>query len=269
MKARRFWRHRPTVPRSVIFALLFAGCYGPKLGTPGFFCHASDNPACPVDQVCLEGRCVNKSEAAHFDLSGVTDGPPGGQDQGGGGPTDLARTDSSKPADLSMPKDSGNVGGCGLKINELQTAGSAGLTDEFVEIYNSCATSIPVSGYQLVYHSASGTSNVVFVTFGSVNIAANGFFVCGGPGFSGTADVKYTGSSMASAGGGVAIFDGSGATLDSVGYGTATNSFVKGSAAIAPASAQSIGRHADGHDTADNSVDLTSTASPTPGAANN
>ncbi|HZS36158.1 MAG TPA: lamin tail domain-containing protein [Polyangia bacterium] len=248
----------------VVLTALLAGCYGPKLSSPGFYCHAADNPACPNDQTCVDGRCVDKSAAEHFDLSGVTDGPPPSQD--GSGPTDLARADSSKPADLSV-KDS-NGGPCGVKINEVQTAGATA-SDEFIELYNTCGTSIPLSGYKLAYRSAAGTTDVTLITFSSGSVPASGFFLCAGSGYAGSAfDVKYSGGSMAGAGGGVALLDGGGSTVDSVGYGTATNAFVKGSAAPAPAASQSIERLPDGRDNGNNATDFTIGAMPTPGAAN-
>src|SRR5437660_11859877 len=103
MKARMPSRHQPTVPRFVVLAILLSGCYSPKFTSPGYYCHAADNPACPGDQVCVDSRCINRNEALHFDLAGVSDGPA--QQDSGGGPTDLARADGSKPADLSV-KDS-------------------------------------------------------------------------------------------------------------------------------------------------------------------
>jgi hypothetical protein len=56
--------------RTALFALaLLAGCYSPKLGTPGFFCHPDDDPACPDGQECVDNRCVS------LDMKGrTTDG---------------------------------------------------------------------------------------------------------------------------------------------------------------------------------------------------
>lgn len=63
-------------------ALFLAGCYSPKLGTPGFYCHPGDEPACPDGQVCVDGRCRDRGTA------GVR--PDGGV--GGGGAGDLGAT---------------------------------------------------------------------------------------------------------------------------------------------------------------------------------
>jgi hypothetical protein len=73
---------------------------------------------------------------------------------------------------------------------------------------------------------------------------------------------------MAAAGGGVALLDGSGNTVDSVGYGTAANAYVEGSAAPAPPSGQSIARQPNGHDGNNNASDFSVAATPSPGAAN-
>jgi hypothetical protein len=46
--------------KSALFAVvLAAGCYSPQLGTPGFYCHPEDEPACPDGQECVDGRCVS------------------------------------------------------------------------------------------------------------------------------------------------------------------------------------------------------------------
>ena len=42
-----------------------AACYGPQLGSPGYFCHPDDNPACPEGQTCAAAgggsfRCVTR-----------------------------------------------------------------------------------------------------------------------------------------------------------------------------------------------------------------
>jgi len=72
--------------------------------------------------------------------------------------------------------------------------------------------------------------------------------------------------------GGLGLRDASGTLVDSVGYGTATNAFVEGSAAPAPPAAaapgKSAGRKPDGHDTDDNAADFSVLTSPTPGASN-
>jgi hypothetical protein len=76
------------------------------------------------------------------------------------------------------------------------------------------------------------------------------------------------GQTLASAGGGLGLRDGSGALVDSVAWGTATNAFVEGTVApaptIAPAPGKSDARRPDGQDTNDNGADF-SEGDPTPG----
>ncbi len=56
-----------------LVVILFAGCYHPDLGSPSFFCHEDDHPACPDGQLCIDGRCAYRaspdSEAAPPDLA--------------------------------------------------------------------------------------------------------------------------------------------------------------------------------------------------------
>jgi hypothetical protein len=85
----------PAVVGVLVAAIWAVACYSPKLGSPGFYCHPEDVPACPDGQTCVGGRCVNGSA----DGSVVMDlaGPPhdfggGGTDGGGGGSCDGTTT---------------------------------------------------------------------------------------------------------------------------------------------------------------------------------
>ena len=59
--------------RSFVLSLvLLAGCYNPKLGSPGYYCHLEDHPACPDGQECMQGRC--QTRGVHFvgrDMAGI------------------------------------------------------------------------------------------------------------------------------------------------------------------------------------------------------
>ena len=156
-----------------------------------------------------------------------------------------------------------------MKINEVQTGGTTAL-DEFIELYNTCPDrAFDLTGYALVYRSATGTTDSPRVSFTSGGFTAGKpYFVCANSGYAGTADATYT-DGLAAAGGGLALRDPDGAIVDSVGWGTATNAYVEGSPAPAPAASQSIARTPDGHDTDDNSVDFKITAATTtPGGSN-
>jgi hypothetical protein len=166
-----------------------------------------------------------------------------------------------------------DTGDCTLKINEVQTGGPGGALDEFVEIYNTCPDrEFPLAGYKLAYRSDVGVTNVSLIVFGAQSVASgHPFFLCanGGATYTGPpADAYFTASSLRDVGGGLAVLGPSGAIVDSVGWGTATNAFVEGMPAAAPAAGQSIARVPDGHDTGVNMTDFLLKTAPTPGAAN-
>jgi hypothetical protein len=157
----------------------------------------------------------------------------------------------------------------GVKINELQTDGASS-HDEFVELYNATGAPVDISGFTLVYRTAGGTSDVLLATVPpSTTLAAGSFYLFGGSAYAGgvTADQTFS-VDLAAAGGGLALRDAAGNIVDRVGYGTATNTFIEGTVATAPASGHSIGRSPDGTDTAHNSSDFASFTTPTPGAGN-
>jgi uncharacterized protein len=160
-----------------------------------------------------------------------------------------------------------------VRINEFSTGVEGALTDEFVELANAGSATVDLSGYKLVYRSAAGTSDVSLGTLpDGTTLAAGAFMLFGGAGYAGShqADRSFA-TSLASSGGGLGLRDPSGILVDSVAWGTATNVLVEGAVAPAPtttaAPGKSGGRHPDGHDTNDNSVDFTE-GDPTPGAQN-
>jgi hypothetical protein len=140
-------------------------------------------------------------------------------------------------------------------------------SDEFVELVNAGTASADLTGYRLVYRSASGTTDVPVATLAGP-ISPGSFFLLGGAAYTGSnADQRFT-TSLAQGGGGLALYDPTGAIVDSVGWGLATNAFVEGSPAPAPPTVQgSESRLPDGDDTNNNAVDFTFTVS-TPGASN-
>jgi hypothetical protein len=184
--------------------------------------------------------------------------------------------DSSNQAVLTCV--TGDVGGGGqspVRINEFMTGVTGAAADEFVEIVNTGAASLDVSKYKLVYRSAAGTSDTTLATVPDGTIlAAGGFYLFGGSGYTGSpaADQPFS-TGLSGTAGGLGLRDSSGTLVDSVGYGaTATNAFVESSPAPAPPATSAPGssdsRHPDGHDTNDNSTDFTVSSPPTPRAAN-
>ena len=160
-----------------------------------------------------------------------------------------------------------------VRINEFSTGIEGALTDEFVEIVNAGTEAADLSGYRLAYRSATGTSDVSLGTVpDGIVVEPGAFLLFGGSGYAGAhpADRSFV-PSLASAGGGVGLRDPSGALVDSVAWGTATNVFVEAAVApaptIAPAPGRSAGRHPNGQDTNDNAADFME-GDPTPGATN-
>jgi hypothetical protein len=169
----------------------------------------------------------------------------------------------------------GGGGPAVVRINEFSTGVTGAATNEFVEIVNGGTSAADLSGWKLVYRSATGTSDTVLATMpAGTSLPAGSFYLFGGSGYAGppAADQSFS-AGLASTAGGLALRDANGTLVDSVGYGaTAANGFVEGTPAQAPPTTSAPGssdvRVPDGHDTNDNSVDFTVATPPTPRATN-
>jgi hypothetical protein len=165
--------------------------------------------------------------------------------------------------------------GSPVRINEFSTGVASAAANEFVELFNPGSVSVDLSGYRLVYRSAAGTADVVLATIpATTTVAAGGYYLFGGSAYAGAVrpDQTFT-TGLASSGGGLGLRSADGNLVDSVGYGSATsNAFVEGAPAPAPPATAVAGssdvRIPDGHDTGDNSVDFTISATPTPRSSN-
>jgi len=151
-------------------------------------------------------------------------------------------------------------------INQVRTGSPSSATDEFVELYNPSGSTYDLSSCSLVYRSAGGTTDTMLLNTIGRTVAAGKYLLIGSPSYVAannggvTADVSYsTTNSLSGTGGGIAV-KCNGTVIDSVGYGTATNSFVESAVVAAPSTAQSIKRTPDGHDTNNNANDFTLTA---------
>jgi len=169
----------------------------------------------------------------------------------------------------------GGGGGSGpIKVNEFSTGVTSAATNEFVELYNSGATSVDVSGYKVVYRSATGTSDTTLATLpDGTALTAGAFYLLGGSGYAGTVSADQSfGTSIAATGGSLAVKSSTGTLLDAVAYGTAANGLGEGTPAAAPPTTAAPGssdiRLPDGHDTDANAADFAVSAHPTPKAAN-
>lgn len=165
----------------------------------------------------------------------------------------------------------GGTGGCEpiLIINEIQTAGSGGPDDEFVEILNASDCTALLDAYVLAYRSSSATTDHGVSWSGAPGQRLEGWhlFVLAGVGFPEPAGAIFpNGMALGANGGGLAIRKDD-AILDQVGWGDADNGFVDVAVAPAPAQGEAIGRVPDGKDTDDNATDFVIVV-PTPGLAN-
>lgn len=168
------------------------------------------------------------------------------------------------------------VSPCHVTVNEVQTDGTGGGRDEFVELYNGCSFAVDLNNARLNYRSSGGTLSVLFQHSVTTTIAAGGFRLYAGNAYTGVvpADgVMSTGLNVMGGAVGVSYLstytgEASELIVDSVGWGTAANVYVEGTVAPVPASASSIRRRPDGTDTNNNSSDFAVTATPTPRATN-
>jgi hypothetical protein len=197
------------------------------------------------------------------DLAGADLSQPPGADLAGA--QDLAQSG----ADLAQGQADLSTQACALVLNEVQTGGAGGADDEFVEIHNPCAGATDLGGYTLAYRSAAGVTDQVLTTFAQgLLVPGQGLVVIGSTTYTGASDATFNGGHLAAAGGGLALRDANGATLDSVGWGTATNAFVESAVAPAPGVSQSIERIPNGFDSDDNSADFLVGGATTPGSPN-
>ena len=166
------------------------------------------------------------------------------------------------------------VGTASVRINEVQTGTSASAADEFVELVNTGTASAAIGGWKVVYRSAAGTSDTTLGTIpAGTSLAAGAFYLLGGTAYAGAASADQSFSAgLAATEGATGLRDASGSLIDSVGWGTASNSLVEGAPAAAPPATASPGsslvRLPDGRDTNDNSVDFSISSSATPRGAN-
>jgi len=167
----------------------------------------------------------------------------------------------------------GATGGCEpiLILNEIQTSGSEGPDDEFVELFNASDCPAMLEQYVLAYRSSSATTDhgVSWSGAPGQSIEPWHLFILAGPGFPGPAGAIFpSGMALGANGGGLAIRKAVDKSIvDQVGWGDADNGFVDVAAAPAPAQNEAIGRIPDGQDTDDNAVDFV-VVTPTPGLAN-
>src|SRR5512143_3012943 len=157
-----------------------------------------------------------------------------------------------------------------LLVSEVQTGG-ASASDEFAEITNVGHAPVDLAGLELVYVTSTGSTLTRKASWSTSLELASGrhLLVANTSGiYAGLADATYSGG-FAATGGAIVLRAIGGAPVDAVGWGDATNAYVEGSAAPAPAAGSSIERRPGGlagntTDSNANSADWFVQASPNP-----
>src|SRR5215213_8118735 len=157
-----------------------------------------------------------------------------------------------------------------LLVSEVQTGG-ASASDEFAEITNAGGAAVDLAGLELVYVTSTGSTVTRKASWSTTLLLGSGrhLLVANSGGTYGSiADATYSGG-FAATGGAIVLRAIGGAAVDAVGWGDATNTFVEGTAAAAPAAGSSIERKPGGIDgntidTNANVADFFAQASPNP-----
>lgn len=146
-----------------------------------------------------------------------------------------------------------------LVLSELQTGG-ASASDEFVEIANQGPSAVDLVGLEVAYVTGTGSTVTRKATWPTSRPLAAGqrlLLVNATGAYAGVGDVTYSGG-FAATGGALVLRAVGGSPVDSIGWGDATNAFVEGAAAPAPAAGSSLERRPGG--AAGNGVDLNDNA---------
>ena len=157
-----------------------------------------------------------------------------------------------------------------LLVSELETGG-ASASDEFAELTNVGAASVDLNGLEVVYVTSTGGTITRKASWTTSLLLAPGrhLLIANTSGiFAPLADSTYSGG-FAATGGAIVLRVIGGAPIDALGWGDATNAFVEGSVAAAPAASSSMERKPGGTagntlDTNNNATDFFAQASPNP-----
>lgn len=161
---------------------------------------------------------------------------------------------------LSMPRPLTAAPAAAVVINEVQTRGAAGATDEFVELYNRSSAPVNIGGWLLKRSSSTALVTTLAAVPAGVALSPDQSYVFGGPAFVGARDQSY--NTPVADDGGVAIATQDHAIVDAIGW-SATSAFLERRPAPVAAAGQSVQRVPEGDDTDDNAADF-EVAAPTP-----
>ena len=154
----------------------------------------------------------------------------------------------AKRAELASPH---------LVISQFQAGGTSNANDEFIEIHNTSSAPVDLNGFRVVYRSSGGSNDVgPMAVWNTTTILQPGqFYLIAATSYTGsvTPDLTYNPTScscsMSANAGGLAIRQGdnnTGAVIDAVGWGNATNIFFEGTRTAAPANSTSQARKNSG-----------------------
>ncbi len=157
-----------------------------------------------------------------------------------------------------------------LVVSEVQTGGGSA-SDEFVEIANQGTAAVDLLGLEVVYATSSGstvTRKATWAVSQPLDAGRRIQLANAAGSYAAQADLVYSGG-FAATGGAIALRVVGGSVIDAVGWGDATNAFVEGTAAPAPAAGSSLERRpggslGNGSDTNDGSADFLVAAAPSP-----
>ena len=154
-------------------------------------------------------------------------------------------------------------------ISQVSTGDTQSASNEFVELYNNSTSDVDISNWCVRYATAANSlqsspkhcftpadaqTKIYLSSHQYALIVTAGFTVPGG----GSPDGRFSGSGIAAAGGHIVLQNSAGATVDVLGWGTATAA--KTAAAPVPTSSQSLARKTASEgilkDTGDNKSDF-------------
>lgn len=152
-----------------------------------------------------------------------------------------------------------------IVISEVRTRGSAGASDEFVEIFNTTTEPIDISGYTLRGSSNAGATSIRATVPAGTTLQSRQYYLFVNASYNDAVPGNQTFSSGIVDDGGVAIFDSSATSIDQVGF-SAGSAFREGTF-LAPKTtntdtsyirrpATSGGDLRNAQDTGDNSADF-------------
>jgi len=161
---------------------------------------------------------------------------------------DVLGADSGMPSDISAGNDSSSTNSVNasstdlppppppstasidhLVIAAVQIAGAAS-SDDFVKIYNPTAAAVDMSGWKLRKKSSTGTDASLREFPAGSSVAAGAYFTWASSanGFAQSIGADASSTGTLAANNSVALFDGSGAQVDAVAWGTGTGQYGEG-----------------------------------------